>query len=569
MSFPRNKPALLSFIHAVLTTTAFFILLSQCANPSNPSGGPKDTIPPTLLNVSPEFASLNLDTREFTFTFDERVTADKLKQNLVISPNYEGDYSFVAKKETFTIKFEEPFLDSTTYTLNFADGITDITENNPVRNLVYVFSTGNYLDSLSITGTIVDLLSQEPQKGFTVALYTIDDTLSIFKQTPKYFAKTNEDGNYQIGYIKNDNYKLIAFQDENRNLKLDKATESYGFLSDTLRLDNNKDSLQIQTVTINADSLTILSSRPYSKYYEIRFNKPVSVTNLQYDTTKIKDINFQYQDSRKVLRFYNPGLQLKTDSTAIYYTVTDTLKMAINDTTYLKFTSETGKTEDFNLSLSPSRIPSAKDTVKFSINTTKPVTNILQDSIELNYDTLLSITPQIQTKANNTKTNITVSFPIDWKALEDSIYNKLAINNDSLLRENVILNQLNLLLKTAFLISVENDSSSLIANRLPKYNPEDFGIIKVTLTTEETNFILELIDKEQQVVASVQNNKTHIFERLTLGEYSLRAKIDLDNNGRWDPGNILTDTPPEPIIYYGKYTEVRPNFEIQIEDFSF
>lgn len=567
MYFRKNNFSLNSLCNALFASILLNALLSQCANPSNPTGGPTDTIPPSLISVSPPFASLNLDQKEFTFIFDERVTADKLKQNLVISPTYDGQYDFVTKKETFTISFDEPFRDSTTYTFNFADGITDITENNPAPNLIYVFSTGNYLDSLKISGSTYDLLTQEPTEGITVALFTFSDTLAYYQQKPKYFTKTNAQGEFQLNYVKNDQYKLLAYLDENRNLQPDLATEQYAFLPDTLQLNTNKDSLQLYTVSINADSLSNVSSRPYSKYYEIRFNKPIRLDTLVH--SKDLKLYYQYVDNRKAIRFYNPGLDIQTDSIKITYTVFDTLMNSMTDSTFLKFTSNQGKLEDFHTKIIPTRIPPVADTARFTINTSKPITNLYQDSIELNFDTLLTIRPSALIKYNPSRSFVSIKLPIDWKAIEDSVYTLVQSTNDSLLREDFSLSQLNLILKRGFLLSVEGDTSKLQANRITRYNPEDYGLIKVSLPPQDQKFILELIDKEGNTVARIYNKEQHVFNRLKLGEYSLRVKIDLNSNGRWDTGNILKDQPPEPIIYYGSYTEVRPNFEILIEDFSF
>ena len=168
-------------IKSLVIIILFEILSYGCANPISPTGGIKDTIPPTLLESNPVDQQLNFEGQTITLWFDEIISADKITSNLVITPTTETKYKTVQKKYSVSLQFEEPFDDSTTYTFNFFDGITDITEKNPAENLILAFSTGNYIDSLYLSGQVIDLLTGEPQDKITVGLYNITDSLDFPK----------------------------------------------------------------------------------------------------------------------------------------------------------------------------------------------------------------------------------------------------------------------------------------------------------------------------------------------------------------------------------------------------
>ena len=144
----------LSNILFLMFVTLVFLLAISCAKQGTPTGGPRDTIPPTVINSVPENQSLNFKGNELFFLFDERINADKLKQQLIISPNTDLEYSYVVKKDRLIIKLESPLEDSITYTFNFLDGVTDITDKTPAVNLKLAFSTGPYIDSIFVKGQV-------------------------------------------------------------------------------------------------------------------------------------------------------------------------------------------------------------------------------------------------------------------------------------------------------------------------------------------------------------------------------------------------------------------------------
>lgn len=561
-----------------LYTVFLFLLISlfhQCANPSNPSGGPKDTIPPEFISSTPEFAKTNFNSNEITMIFNEKVSAEKLKQNLLITPTYEGNYTSIIRKNLFTIKFEEPFKDSTTYTLNFFEGITDITEKNPAQNLVYVFSTGNYLDSLSISGHVRDLLTKEPIQNITVALFQYSDTLDVSKHKPLYFTKTDEEGNFLISYIKTDTYKLFAYQDDNRNLLVNTESEKYGFLPDSLLIDQDIDSLIIDLVEIDASDLELISARTFSNYFDIRYNKEITRYRINplfaKDSIKVDSLGHQLANENKNIRLYHNIYLQPEDSLSVIIEASDSLTQLLIDTISVNFNESTPGKEEFKITNNSLKPYAFRKSIELDYSFNKPVYPTLSmDSIFFRFDTLYFEHPDtIIYNWNYSGNQLNLTIPIDWNLIEEQI--KASVDTsavDSTQIANFELKEIQLLIGKSTFVSVEKDSIGTSLN-IEKYNAENFGVLRVDLKTEKESYTFELIDKKGNVIRSVRNIKNYVFDKLPLGSYTFRILYDQNGDGIWSAGNVLKDEYPEPVFLYGKYTELRPNFEILIEDFSF
>ena len=145
----------------------------SCANTSQaPTGGRKDTIPPVIVKMNPRpyVLGVPLEGAKFEFTFDEYVKVSNPK-NIFLSPPLKTVPKYKMKGKKLIISFEEPLKENTTYTLNFYGALQDINENNPYPGYSFVFSTGDSIDSLYVTGLVQDCTTLDPVKNATVLLY--------------------------------------------------------------------------------------------------------------------------------------------------------------------------------------------------------------------------------------------------------------------------------------------------------------------------------------------------------------------------------------------------------------
>jgi uncharacterized protein (DUF2141 family) len=435
-----------------------------------PTGGEKDTIPPTLVSTTPALEAVNFRGDEISLTFNELIEARNLKKELIVTPPID-DYDFSIRKNRVYIDLEEDLLDSTTYTFNFGEAIQDLSEGNKAENALIAFSTGDYIDSFKIQGTVRQLLSQQPQEEAVVALYDVRDTLDAFTGPPRYFAKTNEEGEYTIRYVKPGLYRAYAYQDANSNLKVESNKEPYGFIADTLfigtiapevKAQDSVPRLDLSALTIpitrkNVQPLVLQSSRATGQYYEFKFNKGLDSYAITVDTTDVETntlskldslgvttisrpryLFHNFQDQKKVIRVYNT---LRQDSLRTVLTAVDSTKQAVRDSTfYIRFAESRRKPEDFSTRFEVGD-DAISEVIQSKITFSKPVVAVSTDSILLSYDTLyyLPIAYDSTLSWNDRLDEVELTIPIDREQLVDSVifYQQ---RNDSIARGQRVLN---------------------------------------------------------------------------------------------------------------------------------
>ncbi len=554
--------------HFLLSLVALYLLLvtSRCANPISPAGGPKDTIPPTLLAAEPETGTILYKEQTLQLTFDEFISADKLRSNLIITPQTDTRYQSVVKKNRITITFDEPFEDSITYTFNFFNSITDITEKTPAENLIIAFSTGPYIDSLTIEGKVMDLMTQRPQESYIAALYPWSDTLDYASDKPMYFATTQEDGTFQLTYIKAGIYKLLAFEDSNNNLLLESQTEPHGFLSDSINLQQSIDSLTIQTLLLDIREPQLISARPFGAYFQARYNKPIiSYTYSSADPDIL--LYSRLSPERENIQFY-PNVQV-LDSLQLILQATDTTSTTITDTVYLKYIPSQLRQEDLIVKLSPPDKASFRDSLRISLEFSQPITDFDPGRLRLHNDTILSLSPDtLITDWSFDRTSLQFSIPWSWPAYQDSLTNTIRAINDTIPINPSFLSQVQFTLDSGAFKTVTNDSTVMLTRSYTQFDPAETGIITYELTPPTSDVIVQLISKDYATIREIKYEANSIFKDIPPGTYGLRILLDTNQDGQWSYGNINTNQEPEPVIVYDEFTELRANWEVNIPPIS-
>lgn len=557
-----------------------FILLSfqRCANPGVVSGGPKDTIPPVLISSYPVDQTLNFDDKTIILEFNERIIAEKIKQNLIISPTTKVKFKHFVKKNTITIQFEEPFQDTTTYTFNFFDAITDITEKNPPFNLVLAFSTGDFIDSLKVFGTLKDLYTDKPVPKATVALYTKTDSIDIFEDTPTYFTTTTKYGSFAINNIKYGVYKMIAFEDLNKNLSFDEDEEQYAFLQDYFNPVDKTDSIRLTSYQIDASELKVNASRISGRYFEMRYSKQI----LKYrilETDSILTVNSNITEDKETLRFYNPFQGFPKDSIKVIVEAVDSLKNITLDTVYIAFQESTRKKADFTNQIIPATGKSIQPTQSITLKFSKPVKTWDLSKFKVVLDSMNSFyLEDVVATWNHNYTEAYLPQLIKRKQLLDSItYWDQHIVIDSLNPDSLLLTQKNLLAKydkfsykllieNGSFISVENDTLKAIESKYTFPKSENLGTMTVNVNADSIQYFIQLITAQKtDVIQQIYNCSTCNFKDIPPGKYSLRFLIDANKDSIWSIGNIRKDLPPEPIRHFPQETEIRSNFDMQLD----
>ena len=549
------------------------IIIWGCANRISPTGGPRDEEPPKVIVSTPQYGERNYHSLIINIEFDEFITVKNLKEQLIITPRIDGDYDYKIKKRIISLEFEEPFADSTTYTLNFREGIIDLTESNPAENMLLAFSTGNLLDTLEISGTLVNLLSKKPIKDAVIGLYPLDDTLDIFTGPPYYFTQTNEAGNYKFNNIKDGDYRLYAFEDENKNLTCESDQEGYAFLAQTINLDTAyiADTLNLQF--LNIDTLELTRTRTTGIYFNVLANKYLTYAQLKADNDST--IIFKFDDDHKGLQLYNTFPI--NDSLKIDIELQDSLGLVVQDTFYLKYAESTRKADEFKVVLDQPVASQTKKTIKGEIIFDKPLQQILMDSITIKRDSLehynVFNTFSYEFDSLEHILKYTIDIP---QAILDTLNIKPKPSGAPSIRgkaKSSSTAKYTLSIQAASFISIENDSSEVFNKQIKFINPSLTGLINGSITTTYNSFTVQLLDSKMKVIKEHYNSKTFIFNEVSPGEYYLRILVDENNNGVWDMADIRKNIPAEKVIVYEdesgtRKTFIRANWEVTI-DLSF
>ena len=559
---------------------ATIITIWGCANRVPPKGGPKDTDPPKLLGSIPKTGSTNVSGQDITLLFDELVVVKNIKKELLITPRIESEYTYKTKKNTIILSLEEPLDTATTYTFNFRDAIVDITEGNPAIDLIIAFSTGNILDTLQLTGEVIDLYTEKPQEDVIVGLYKPNDTLDLFNSPPYYLAQTNKKGAYTFRNIKADDYKLYGFKDKNNNLMCESDREAYAFLDSLILLDSNYVANTLKLQQLNIDTLQLKRTRASGKYFYAVANK--GLTSAKLKPTNDSTIWYSYGDGRKEIKIYNTFNS--KDSLLVELTMSDSLYQTKTDSFYVSYPESQRSFDEFKVSTSEVVLTPENKKIEFEINATKPIRYELTDSIYIAQDTLAQIyfDSTWNISYNETKTELTLSNYLP-KAYLDSLNisptNQSSANRGARIeptasKQPIAKQKSNtnyqLIIPKATFISIESDSSELNESKLKPSYSKDFGMLMGSITTEKSNYTIQLLDKNFKVVDEKKSGTNYKFSFVPPGEYSLRILIDENKNGRWDTGNILLNQLPEPIFIYkdaeGKSkTTIRANWELTLD----
>jgi uncharacterized protein (DUF2141 family) len=523
-----------------------FLALS-CAKQSSPSGGPKDTIPPILVQSIPHHKELQFNGKEVELTFSEFIILNNPKDQIIITPSIGKDYKVTAKKKTVFLELEKSLDDSTTYTINFRESIQDITEKNPIKNLQLAFSTGNYIDSLSIDGSVVDLLNNKEIKEGTVALYQ-QDTFNIFKHKPSYITKTNEKGLFKLENLKPGKYFIYANDDKNKNLIVDSKSESYGFLSNDTLLLKNISNLTIPIQKLDARNLKLTSARPYNNYFNIKTSKNLKDFNVTTDSLKIYS---SFGEDASNIKIYNTFKGV--DSLKVSLTVKDSIGNKLDTALFVKFSSRETDKEKFTMSLVDNTIEANKGQAKVKLKFNKPVIKTSYDSLFFSIDSTTTINlNEKDLMWNDHFTEVAIQKKIEKAYLikekadpksAQSLTRKAGVTNTS-------QNKIMLLIGSNTFISVDNDSSKKMSE-IPKIlREEETAILILKIKTSEKNYIVELLDKTFKVIQSYKNIPDLKIENLIPAGYIIRLIIDKNGDGIWSQGNYFKKEQPEPATFY-------------------
>lgn len=536
--------------------------LSSCARQGAPTGGAKDTTPPGIDSSAstPNF-STRFAQKKIALKFDEWVVLSDVATQVVVSPPLatKPTPKVTLKGKTVTIEFpeEEVLKPNTTYTINFGTAVKDLHENNPAKDLRFVFSTGDFIDSLRVSGSVADAFTDQPVENVTVMLYDNTADSVVRKQKPLYFARANKEGQYTIENVRAGSFKLVAMEDLSANLKWEEGNERIAF-SDSL--------VTVRDSMGGIPRLRLFKMRPKNRRPEVDA-KRYGVVKLKYPTLP----------DTLPLRIEVPGgrhlSERSGDTLLVWYDQPDAVEwqfFADKDTIAVK----TPAKADFLKKHAP----------RFADDAPPPATNtrnrrLTNDAPPAAAAALparvITITPG---KSALLDFNVPVS-AIDtakWLLTYDSLGTRaFSVLQDSLLPRRLVFrhrwstgaHQMTLLpgAVTDLYGATNQDTLRRIVNGLPA---KQLGGLNLTVEDLKPGlaYILQLLngsslEEERRFVADKTEQK-FAFANLPSATYTAQLIEDRNHNGRWDTGDYDAHRQPE-ALFTKKLDPLRANWEVE------
>jgi uncharacterized protein (DUF2141 family) len=531
-------------MHKRLSNFIFLVVISlvtlNCANRGTPTGGEKDITPPVIIKSEPENYSINFKTKEIKIYFDEYIKVKDLQKQLIISPPMDPEPEITplgSASKYITIKIADTLMVNTTYAFNFGESIVDNNESNPYPYYRYVFSTGDYIDSLNVNGYVIDALKREPDEFVSVLLYDIDSTFTdsiIYKEKPKYITNTlDSTTTFNLENLKAGKYLMIALKDENSNYTFQQKTDKIGFLKEFVTVPNDsvyEIKLFKEDIDFKATRPKLISGNKIAFGYEGDAKK-MKIELLSQVPEDFKSVITQDAEKDSLNYWYQP--EIKVDSLLFKVrniNFSDTLMVKIKD-----------QKKD-SLLLKPILSRPLKLNEGFELQANIPFQNIEESRV-----TILD------------KDSVTVAFT----TVLDAIQNRYKFNFDKT-EENSYKIQM---LPETFTDFFGNKNDTLNYTVRTKAL-SDYGDIRVTLRNAKYPVIVQLVSQQDNVEdEKFHNTNTPIdFLSITPGKYYLRVIFDTNGNKKYDAGNYLKKQLPERVSYFPELLDIRAYSE-QVYEF--
>ena len=223
----------------ILLLYKLLVFTSGCAQIIPPTGGPRDSLPPVMLGAVPKDSTLNFTGNKITLTFDEYIQLDRPEEQLVISPVPKVSPLIEARLKEVTIRIKDTLEENTTYSINFGKSLKDINEGNPAKQFTYLFSTGTYIDSSTLSGKVIVAETGRPDSTLIVMLHRNFDDSVVSKEKPRYFTRLDSAGRFIFNNIAPGRYNIFALKDQGGQKMYMRNSDLFAFYDSMVTVGDN------------------------------------------------------------------------------------------------------------------------------------------------------------------------------------------------------------------------------------------------------------------------------------------------------------------------------------------
>lgn len=573
---------------SVLSGLFLVLLIYSCASIGNPNGGPYDEEPPKYLSSIPTPNKTNFTGKNIEILFDELIQLENPSENIIITPPQMQMPVIRAIAKKVTVELRDTLQENVTYTIDFTNSIADNNEKNVLENFTFAFSTGDLIDTLEVSGLLLNAENLEPMPGITIGLHqNLED--SAFTKLPfNRTSRTNERGKFTIRNISPGTYRIYALNDVNRDYKFDQPGEDIAYyeqlITPTFEFATREDTTWVDSLTIDtiqtvhytrympddiqmylfkekfARQYMLRPERPESHLFVVKYNAPLDTIPLpvpiNFEPADSSWYYIQTADNGATVNFWltdstvwkQDTLQVeftypRSDSLNILVPQTDTIQVAMRrrPEERKKPKSKEGEPEPIQfleMTLTTSSSMNIYDTLFVTFN--EPVLEISKDLFFLN---------QLED---------TLWVPVDFEFKVDSVNTlRYYIERKWGYGEEYMVE-----VDSATVFSVYNRWNNGYNGKLKIKSADEYGNLYINIHDLDTTAFVELLNSSDQPVrkASVTNGGV-LFMNLKPDKYYARLIVDENGNGEWDTGIYAEKRQPESVYYYPGVFEILVNWD--------
>ena len=590
------------------------LLTAACASIGNPDGGRFDETPPRVVGSSPADGAVNVSKRKVQILFDEYIKLEKASEKVVISPPQIEPANVRADGKRVKVDFYDSLRANTTYTIDFSDAIEDNNEGNPMGQYTFSFSTGDVIDTMQVSGRVLNAADLEPIKGIMVGLYPADSTWNdtLFRTRPFLrVSRTNGEGRFTIKGVKDGAYRVRALEDKDGDFVFSQKNERVAF-DTTVYVTGSFPDVRMDTVW--RDSLWYDSIRvvPYTHYtpddvlllafledgqerhlLKTAYTEPTNFTfyfTAPSDSTpRIKGLNFDERCLVTDASLKNDTVTFWVTDTALIhrqdtlsmilsYMETDTLGQLVvtNDTldlspktTYAKIAAERSKQIEAWEKDRERRQKKAKKPLPYEENPYE------RTWLEAGFKPSGSLAPNQNVRylakepileVDTTKIHFYVKKDTDWLPAPFLFMpEERSAKSYMLYAEWEPGQKYRFVMDTAAVVSVLEHESKSVRQEFHVRAVEEYGSIFIHVISPDTGVVVQLLSKNDKVEAQQRADKdgNADFFFMKPGEYYMRCYVDANGNGQWDTGDYASGLQPECVYYFGKPLPLKARWDLR------
>ncbi len=612
-----NKYEIILFLLTVV------LVYEGCAKIGSPTGGPRDEAPPEVVATKPKNYSTNFRQKRIEIEFDEFIQLEDINHELVVSPPLEEDPVVrIRKKSIFVdLEDEDQLREQTAYTLNFGQAIVDNNEGNLLENYEFVFSTGDYIDSLGVSGIILNAFDLQPfEEPVYVMLYDVHYDSVPYKEIPLYVGKASEEGTFFINNIRPDTFKVFALKDINFNYLYDLPDEYIAFMDSTFVLSAELVMAYIDSIRLLQDTLTIDSliidqidtaeidlqidtaetdlqdtlPESFKKQYSIAFDlylfqedkipqylsdyQRIDPRRIEFyfnrpvkDTLIVEPLNFEHDDDWFIFERFLAGdtlfywikdsmvYQQDTLKLHLNYQVTDSVMNYINydDTLSLIYIEEVARRRRRQKDEEQEK----EEFLGLSVNVRRGGRHDIYKKIRIIPDHPVASIDH--SKINLFMKEDTVEYPQQFTIIADSMYLRRYFLDHSW-EEGM---NYRLFIEPDAFTGIYGLSNDTVDIPFQIQYLDQYGRILLSIENVNQQVVIQLMsDKEQLIRKKIYNQNGVVeFPFLEPGKYKLKVLYDDNRNGKWDTGRYFEKLQPERVKYYSGSIDVRANWDLEMK----